>query len=304
MNEKRGTTLTCVTPIKLVESESKEEKKIFIEGDAIVTGISRNNVEYSEKVLKAAAQTLIGKPLLNGHEPSDVKNIVGMVTEASFNGNKVPFKAEIDKSEEWLVNKLKNGYVNKVSIGADTIDEVGSHYDPKPDDDGVIRPKGIEFLELSLVPVPGVPDASINQVIAESYKKKVKEMAEKEEKNKDEQLEELKKENEALRAKLAEEESEEKSSEEESSKETPEEKAEEPKESKEVKALKEQMNALTEKVSKLSEKPKGVASETSKKKESGIRIEMPHNPKRGVDIFSPDTTELAKPGSGRKWEIY
>lgn len=308
MEEKKEPMLKCVAPIKLTEAESDEEKKVFIEGDAIVTGVSRNNVDYTSDVLKAAARTLIGRPLMLGHGDADVRNIVGKVMDAEFTGNKLPFKAEIDKSEEWLVNKLKNGFVNKVSIGADTIDENGKHYDPEPDDDGIIRPKGIEFLELSLVPIPGVKDASINQVIAESYKKRVKEMTKEKEKEKDEQIEELKKENEALRNKLAEEESEDESSEDSSddSREKAKEPEEKPKESKEVETLKEQMKTLTEKVSKLTEKPRGVASEKSKMKkdESGIKIHMQNNPQRGVDIFSVNTTERAKPGSGRRWELY
>ena len=307
MNEKRIPTLTYARPISLAESKG-DERKLYITGNAISAGISRNNVEYSPDVLKAAARTLIGKPLMLNHGDNDVNNIIGKIVEAGYDGRNVPFKAELDQSETKIINKLKNGYINKVSIGADTVDENGNHYDVEPDDDGIIRPKGIEFLELSLVPIPGVPNASINQVIAESYK--VKKMSE--EKKMDEQLEELKKENEALRKKLAEqEEAEDDSSTEETSEEPEEPTKNEPtepkntEESSKVKALEEKIEKLTETVSKITDRPKGVASETSEKKEVPIKVEMIHNPKRGVDIFNASAiTERAKPGSGRRWELY
>jgi len=309
MDEMKKPALTYARPISIIESKT-EDKKLFIKGVAIDVGISRNNVDYTPNVLRAAAQSLIGKPLMLNHEDHDVRNIVGKVVEAEFDGKNVPFKAEIDKSESWLVNKLQNGYIDKVSIGADTIDENGIHYDPVPDDDGIIRPTGIEFLELSLVPIPGVPNASINQVIAESYNKRVKTMAEK---NKmAEQLEELKKKNEELEKKLAEQEEktddsskeEEKSEPEEKTEDRPEEKKE-PQENAKVKSLEEKVEKLNEKLSKLIEKPKGVATEMSEKKNVGTSVVIEHNPKGGVDIYNKtDVTERAEPGSGRRFVLY
>ena len=104
--------------VKLSESAEQDEgdkpKNLFIEGLAIESGTSRNNVHYSDDELQAAAETLVGVPLLINHGQEDVKNIVGKVTEASFANGKIPFKAIVDKNETWLVNKLKNGFCKKL----------------------------------------------------------------------------------------------------------------------------------------------------------------------------------------------
>jgi len=161
------------------------EKKLYIAGNAIDAGISRNKVDYSEEELRAAALTLIGKPILLNHDSNDVRNIVGKVVDARYDNGSIPFKAEIDTNETSIVSKIKDGFINSVSIGAE-------YADIYTDDAGVKHPSGIQFLELSLVPIPGVPTATISQVIEESYEHK---------KSEDEkmQIEEIAKQNEELR---------------------------------------------------------------------------------------------------------
>lgn len=283
------------------------ERKLFIKGNAIEAGVSRNNVDYTADVLEAAAKSIIGKPLLLNHGDHDVKNIVGKVVEAGFDGKNIPFKAEIDTSETWLVNKLEKGFINKVSIGASPLKN-GKSYDPEPDDDGIIRPEGLEFLELSLVPIPGVPNASINQVIAESYKVKTMEKSKIEQL--EEKLEKLVKANEALEKKLTEQ----------VPAEEPKEEAPEPaptpapaEPSEEVTELRKQMNKLTESVSKLIDKPKGVVeTEESTMKESfgfsrgTVKVEHSEGKAPGVcEIYTPDSSrENDDPNSSRRWALY
>jgi len=310
MNEVIKPKLMYARPI-LTESILKNgERKLYITGNAIEAGISRNNVDYRANVLEAAAKSIIGKPLLLNHGDHDVKNIVGKVVEAGFDGVNVPFKAEIDTNEEWLVNKLERGFINKVSIGANPMRN-GKMYEPEPDDDGIIRPEGLEFLELSLVPIPGVPNASINQVIAESYK------VNKMEKSKIEQIEEelkkMKEENEALRNKLAEEESEEDSEEKKPEPEPKPEPKTDEKTKAEVKELRQQLEKLNESVSKMKEKPKGIVeTEESKMNErfgfnrGEVKVEHIEGQPSGItEIYTPDSArENDDPTSNRRWTLY
>lgn len=299
----------------LVESIGEgKERKVFITGNAIDVGISKNNVEYTEPVLRAAAKTLIGKPLLLNHEYMDVRNIMGKIIAAEFDGKNVPFKAEIDTEEKDILRKLEKGFINKVSIGADTIKD-GKSYDPEPDDDGIIRPEGIRFEELSLVTIAGVPNATISQVIAESFK--VKKMEEKKIEQLEEELKKTKEENESLRQKLAEEEGEEKPAEQEEpapektdepepEKKDEEEEKEKKEEKEKVEALSKKMEKLTASVSKLTEQPKGVADESKKKEAFGYQIITEAGKGgKGVDIYSPDCIkENTNPESRRKWALY
>jgi len=152
-------------PIICEEKEFGGEKKTYIIGNAIEVGISRNKVKYTADELASAARTLIGKPLLLNHGDNDVRNIVGKIIDATFENNGVPFRAELDPNEHTIISKVKGGFINSVSIGAD-------YKDIYEDNDGIKHPKGLEFLELSLVPVPGVPNATISQVIEERYELK------------------------------------------------------------------------------------------------------------------------------------
>jgi len=152
-------------PIICEEKEFGGEKKTYIIGNAIEVGISRNKVKYTPEELASAARTLIGKPLLLNHGDNDVRNIVGKIVDATFENNGVPFRAEMDPNEHTIISKVKGGFINSVSIGAD-------YKDIYEDTDGIKHPKGLEFLELSLVPVPGIPNATISQVIEERFELK------------------------------------------------------------------------------------------------------------------------------------
>jgi len=189
---KNSMKINYTTPIIHEELESNGAKKTYIVGNAIEAGISRNKVEYSEDELSAAAKTLIGQPLLINHGDDDVRNIVGQVVEAHYDNGSVPFKAVLDRNETKIIQKIENGFINKVSVGA--------MYDnalTERDNEGVLHVKGVEFLELSLVPIPGVPNAGISQVLHEKFKAM-------EEIDMEKEVKELKKKNEELEAKIKE----------------------------------------------------------------------------------------------------
>lgn len=180
-------------PIIHEEKTVDGEKKIFIVGNAVEVGTSRNKVNYSESELRTAAQTLIGRPMLLNHGDEDVRNIVGKIVDAKYENGNVPFKAELDSDEKSLISKIRKGFINSVSIGAD--------YDSiHEDEDGIKHPVGLKFEELSLVTIPGVPNATISQVLEEKFNlmeegKKMEDV----EKLKSE-LETMRKENEELKA--------------------------------------------------------------------------------------------------------
>jgi ribosomal protein S13 len=164
---KHSFKLNYSSPIITESLQEGADKKLFIIGNAISSGASRNKTSegkkiiYKDEELQNAASKMVGIPLILNHESDDVRNIVGIVTEAKFENGSVPYKARIDIGEEDIVRKLANGFINRVSIGAD--------YERLEEKSDSISPLGLEILELSLVPIAGIPTADISQVICEKY---------------------------------------------------------------------------------------------------------------------------------------
>ena len=145
---------------------------LIISGMAINETITKNNVKYESEELEMAAPSLIGKPILNSHNNDSIENILGKVINAEKVNGGVKYTAEIDADERKIINKIKKGYINKVSIGANVKrleKEVVEESDGSAIEVYVAR--GIEFNELSLVPVPGDPNSSItlNNALSESF---------------------------------------------------------------------------------------------------------------------------------------
>jgi len=196
---KRENIIFVNRPVKLetVSAESGKETKTFITGVAIDEGTSRNKVYYSADVLEKATASLIGKPLLRDHNWEDVKSIIGKVTHAEFVEGEVIFRAEVDSAETDIIRKMEKGYVSSVSVGS-LIDE-----DPFVDEQNIVHPSFIEFVELSVVTVPGVKNATISQVIHEKFSlKRDEEVCDMGEKTPD--VDALKAENDRLKGKLSE----------------------------------------------------------------------------------------------------
>jgi len=261
-------------PIIAESFEEDGKKKTFIAGNAIDTGISRNKVQYTDELLRSASQTLIGKPLLLNHGDEDVRNIVGKVIQAGFDGKNVPFKAELDTGEENIIRKVENGFINSVSIGAFCPDDKIT-----VDSEGVKHPEEIEFVELSLVPIPGVPNATISQVIHEKFE--VKKMEETEKLKKE--IQELREEKESLLKKLNEEE------------ETPE-KPEEPEEKEEdsekkdeslqrLNKIEESMKKLAESVTKLNDSKGIVGVPAKEKKDPKLEFIRERNKNGSINFY-------------------
>jgi len=163
--EMENTKLNFVVPIiELLQQkdDDKLDNVMRIEGVAIEETTSRNNVTYKVDELEMAADTLVGAPLLKDHN-NTVDGIVGKVTEAYMDGKQLKFKAEV--MDDSMKEKIRNGLIKNVSVGS-KLKEL-----QKVVEDEVTKfvAKGIEFLELSLVAVPGVKGATFTQSVTEAF---------------------------------------------------------------------------------------------------------------------------------------
>ena len=134
-------------------------KKINIEGTAIVEGVSRNGIIYEAAELDKFAPTLTGRPILKDHEGL-TDNTIGKITESkSINdGKSVSYRGWIKEDGSGILEKIKDGRISEVSIGA----MVGKLVKEKAEDTDFIA-RDMHALELSTTPVPGVDGTSVKQ---------------------------------------------------------------------------------------------------------------------------------------------
>ena len=134
----------------------------MITGIAINETTTRNGIKYTVDELEACAHTFRGKPILLDHE-NKVENIVGRTTEnVNFSREKrgITFEARI--VNENIKEKINQGLITDVSIGASVKDLV-------EEEDGSRKAVGLEGMEISLVAVPGDPNANIAQAMDNSF---------------------------------------------------------------------------------------------------------------------------------------
>lgn len=169
---KKWKVLEWTTPIILEEYENESEKKDFIiEGTAINETVTRNSIRYSGKELKKSYKTLRDKPILKDHG-NVIDSIVGRTTENIIYDSKnkcIRFKGKI--MDEKCKEMISDGRIKHVSIGAKVDDLVEVEENGQVFMDAI----GLEFLELSLTPVPGDANASLQIALEEAYNLKVAE---------------------------------------------------------------------------------------------------------------------------------
>ena len=165
-NIQKMVNFTYQIPFKIVKERAgvKEKKAFHISGDAISEGVTRNKYKYTKEELMQSAKSLIGKPILKDHR-EEVDAIVGKVVHAEFKDGVVKFEGDI--MDEKIKEMIEDGRIENVSIGAQVEDLIKEG----KGDDETMTVKGLEFLELSLVAVPGDPNAVINHALTESLKK-------------------------------------------------------------------------------------------------------------------------------------
>ncbi|XES76388.1 MAG: hypothetical protein ACBZ72_09420 [Candidatus Bathyarchaeia archaeon] len=128
--------------------EKITEKPLRIRGVALTAGMSRNLNFYTPAELQRFAGKLVDAPMYIEHVA--VPNAVGKVTKATWDGQRLLYEAEV--FDEETADKIRKGLVKHVSVGADyeTVDLLSGKV-----------PHGLHNAEISLVAVPGIPEANI-----------------------------------------------------------------------------------------------------------------------------------------------
>jgi len=158
------TRILAINPIK----ERIVEKPLKIRGVAIRTGQSRNNNVYLPEELEKAAAKLVSAPVYVEHVYAT--NAVGKVINAFWDKDAKAIVYEAEIYDDEIQEKIRKGLIKHVSLAAD--------YEKLEVVDGKI-PIGLHNCELSLVAVPGVPDANIQ--VVEEIAEKIREQGEAEE---------------------------------------------------------------------------------------------------------------------------
>lgn len=130
--------------------------KMKVKGVAIHSGVSRNGIMYTNEELKKFTKTLKGVSIIKDHE-AKIENLVGMVEDSHDmnDGNIVMYDGWI--KDEKISEMIKEGMIKHVSIGA--ICQLVK----EKEDSEVMMATDMQCMELSLVVVPGVPGATIQQ---------------------------------------------------------------------------------------------------------------------------------------------
>lgn len=129
-------------------SEKMLGKPLRIRGVAMTAGLSRNFNIYTPEELKTFADKLVNAPVYLEH--ATAADAVGKVAKTDWDGQRLWYEAEV--YDEETAEKIRKGLIRHVSVGAD--------YEAVEIVDGKI-PHGLCNAEMSLVAVPGIPEANI-----------------------------------------------------------------------------------------------------------------------------------------------
>jgi len=138
--------VSAILPFKVLEKIV--DKPLRIRGIALTVGMSRNFNIYTPEELQSFAEKLVAAPIYVEHVA--VSNSIGKTVSTDWDGRSLWFEAEIYDDE--VAEKIRKGLIKHVSVGADyeTIDVLDGR-----------TPHGLHNAELSLVAVPGIPEANI-----------------------------------------------------------------------------------------------------------------------------------------------
>ncbi|MEK6883450.1 MAG: hypothetical protein AABY22_27735 [Nanoarchaeota archaeon] len=152
---------------QILEQPKQVKEQLNVMGVAIRAGISRNKIKYSEEELMKFAPTLTNKPILKDHNAT-VDNAVGLVTKSeSSNGSLVQYQGWVKDDSNGILEKIKDGRIKEVSIGA-----IAGQLVRESDDSDIMIAQDLTGLELSLTPVPGIVGTSISSRMEKLHGKK------------------------------------------------------------------------------------------------------------------------------------
>ena len=140
--------VASLLPFKVLEAAAG--KPLRISGVALSAGVSRNFNVYTVEELQDFAEKLVNSPMYIEHVA--VPNAIGKVTKAFYDSVSRCLMYEAEVYDQALADKIRNGLIQHVSVGAD--------YDALDVVDAKV-PHGLHNAELSLVAVPGIPEANI-----------------------------------------------------------------------------------------------------------------------------------------------
>ena len=151
----------------ILEQPKQIKEQLSVTGVAIRAGISRNKIKYSEEELMKFAPTLQNRPILKDHNAT-VDNAVGLVTKSeSPNGSLVQYQGWVKEDGSNILEKIKDGRIKEVSIGA-----IAGQLVKESDDSDIMIAQDLTGLELSLTPVPGIVGTSISSRMEKLHGKK------------------------------------------------------------------------------------------------------------------------------------
>jgi len=160
----KDVVLNYSVPIIAEGIANLRRKDFVIRGTAINETITRNNIKYIGEELEKAAPSLVGKPILKDHK-HEVDSIIGRVSESIYQNKGIQFGGIIKDSKS--KEMIQDGRITNVSVGAKVKDLIKVEGEGEAETHFIA--KGMEFLELSLVAVPGDPNATIMQAITEAF---------------------------------------------------------------------------------------------------------------------------------------
>jgi hypothetical protein len=142
----------------IVEVSKEESGRLIIRGLAVpFNKVSSNGVMYNKESLLETLAEWKRCPVMYNHMIEGDSLPIGKILDMSQKEDGLYYEVEIDKSEEKICNKIKNGYLNKVSIHILPRDvNMQSGYQEAI----VGRP-----LEFSVVPVPGFMETDMEAYV-------------------------------------------------------------------------------------------------------------------------------------------
>ena len=142
-----------------------QQKAFYIEGTAITANKpTRNGIAYTLESMEKTYKGLIGKPILDSHQDTSYRHVLGHVENAWVDNGVLKYRANLDPEEKDLIRKIQRKDINSVSIQVlcGDAEELTSSMSGDP----FINAQVQEFLELSIVTIPGSQDTTMQLVEA------------------------------------------------------------------------------------------------------------------------------------------
>jgi HK97 family phage prohead protease len=141
-------------PVDILK-QTEEQGEFHVVGYAATTDFDLQGDVISEEALRGAADDLVkNSTVLLNH---DLKRPIGKVTKATFDKNGLLIDALISKTEQEIIQKIKEGILNKFSVRGQVL-ERERKFMPELNRMANFISK-VSLIEVSLVSIPANPEA-------------------------------------------------------------------------------------------------------------------------------------------------